>query len=151
MKENVEKYLKQDLSNPKYLFHGTSCELEKLEPRQSFDYKNKSNEDNAIFLTSWFINAAAYAFRGKLKELNEYYSFSINNDAELPVMIFEVENLPNDLNGYIYVFEKNEEMIKDNKKFTTQYRCYKELIPQKVIKVYYKDFENYFERIGKMG
>ena len=55
MKENIEKYLNQDLSNPKYLFHGTSCELEKLEPRQSFDYKNKSNEDNAIFLTSWFI------------------------------------------------------------------------------------------------
>ena len=86
-----------------------------------------------------------------MKELNKYYSFSINNDAELPVMIFEVENLPGDLNGYIYVFEKNEEMIKDNKKFTTQYRCYKELIPQKVIKVYYKDFENYFERIRKMG
>jgi hypothetical protein len=149
MKENIEKYINQDLYNPNYLFHGTSRELEKLEPRQSIDKQNKSNEDNAIFLTSWFINAAAYAFRCKLKELNEYYSFSINNDAELPVMTFEVENLPDDLSGYIYVFEKTEEMIKDNKKFTTQYRCYNELIPQKIIKVYYKDFEKYFKRIEK--
>ena len=149
MKENIEKYINQDLSNPKYLFHGTSYELAKLEPRKSLDYKNKSNEDKAIFLTSWFINAAAYAFRGKLKELNEYYSFSINNDAELPVMTFEVENLPDDLSGYIYVFEKTEGMIKDNKKFTTQYRCYSELKPQKVIKVCYKDFKKYFKRKEK--
>ena len=149
MKENIEKYINQDLYNPNYLFHGTSRELEKLEPRQSIDKQNKSNEDNAIFLTSWFINAAAYAFRGKLKELNEYYSFSINNDAELAVMTFEVENLPDDLSGYIYVFEKTEEMIKDNKKFTTQYRCYSGLKPQKVIKVNYKDFKKYFKRIEK--
>lgn len=45
-----------------------------------------------LFLMSWFINAASYAFRGRLKELNEYYSFSINNAAELPVMTFEVKN-----------------------------------------------------------
>lgn len=149
MNEKIEKYLNQDLFNPKYLFHGSSKLIDKLEPRQSIDKQNKANEDNAIFLTSWFINAAAYAFRSKLKEVNEYYSFSINNDAELPVMTFEVENLPDDLSGYIYVFEKTEEMIRDNKKYTTQYRCYNELIPQEFIKVSYKDFEKYFKRIGR--
>lgn len=49
MKEEIEKHLNQDLSNPKYLFHGSSYKLEKLNPRRSLDYKNKSNEDNAIF------------------------------------------------------------------------------------------------------
>ena len=37
-------------------------------------------------------------------------------------------------------------MIKGNYHYTTQYKCYHDLIPQKVVKVYYKDFEDYFER-----
>lgn len=145
MKE-LEEFFKQDIFNPKYLFHGTSHELEKIELRQSKDSENKNNEDNAIFLTSWIISAAAYAFSRKLKELNEYYSFTMNNKGELPAMVFEVDNVPEELYSYIYVFEKTEDMIKDNDEFTTQYRCFHELIPQKAIKVYYKDFAQYFER-----
>ena len=45
----LEKYLNQDINNPKYLFHGSSFKLDKLEPRQSKDNENKDNEDNAIF------------------------------------------------------------------------------------------------------
>ena len=142
----IEKYLKQDVFNPKYLFHGTAHEIEKLECRQSTDSENKGNEDNAIFLTSSFYTAAAYAFSRRLKEINEHYSFSMNNNGELPAMIFEVDNLPDDLYGYIYIFDKSDDMIKDNRQFTTQYRCYHSLIPQKVIKVNYKDFEEFFSR-----
>ncbi len=145
----LEEYLKQDVFNPKYLFHGTAHEIEKLECRQSTDSKNKDNEDNAIFLTSSFYTAAAYAFSRRLKEINEHYSFSMNNNGELPAMIFEVDNLPDDLCGYVYVFEKSDDMIKDNHQCTTQYRCYHDLKPQKVIKISYKDFEEFFNRENK--
>ena len=37
-------------------------------------------------------------------------------------------------------------MIKDNREFTTQYRCYHNLAPQNVIKDDYKDFEEYYSR-----
>jgi len=41
MKENIEKYINQDLYNPNYLFHGTSRELEKLYHRHVFRRKLK--------------------------------------------------------------------------------------------------------------
>lgn len=145
-----DDYLNQNIFNPKYLFHGSSSVLQIVEPRQSFDNESKDNEDNAIFLTSWFVNALAYAFMSKLKELNEHYSFSMNNMGEIPAMEFEVENLPDDLYGYVYVFEKTEDMIKDNHEYITQYRCYHTLVPQKIIKVEYKDFEKYFVRYEAM-
>ncbi len=142
----LENYMNQNIFEPTYLFHGSPFEIEQLEPRQSFDEKNKENEDNAVFLTSNFMTAVAYAFRNKLKEINEHYSFSINNNGKLPVMIFDVNNLPEDLFGYIYVFAKDDSTIKDNHEYTTQYRCYHIVKPIDVIKVYYKDFEEYFKR-----
>ena len=145
----LEEYQNQDVFNPKFLFHGTAHEIEKLELRQSIDSENKDNEDNAVFLTSSFYTAAAYAFSRRLKELNEHYSFSMNNNGELPAMVFEVDNLPDDLCGYIYIFEKSEDMIKDNHQFTTQYKCYHDLKPQKIIKINYKDFEEFFSRANQ--
>ena len=142
----LKEYKEQDVFNPKYLFHGTAHEVEKLELKQSTDSENKDNEDNAVFLTSSIYTAAAYAFSRRLKEINEHYSFSMNNNGELPAMIFEVDNLPDDLYGYIYIFDKSDDMIKDNHEYTTQYRCYDTLIPQKVIKVNYKDFKEFFSR-----
>ena len=144
--DTLKEYKNQDIFNPKYLFHGTAHKINKLECRQSFDDKNKDNEDNAIFLTSSFYTAAAYAFSRRLKELNNHYTFSMNNSGGIPAMVFEVDNLPDDLSGYIYIFDNNKDMIKDNKSFTTQYRCYHDLKAQKVIKVYYKDFEKFFHR-----
>ena len=142
----INEYLEQDIWNPKYLFHGSLYEINVLEPRKSADTQNKENEDNAIFLTSWFINASAYAFRNKLKEINEHYDFQMNNNGELPAMLFSVENLPDDLYGYVYVFDKIDDMIKDNHEYTTKHRCYHELRPIDVVKVYYKDFADYFSR-----
>ena len=61
-------------------------------------------------------------------------------------MIFEVNNLPEDLFGYVYVFSKDDSIIKDHHEYTTQYRCYHPIKPIDVIKVYYKDFAEYFEK-----
>lgn len=138
----IEEYLNQDVFNPKYLFYGGLYDNKELESRQSIE----DNEEEAFFLTSWFINAAAYAFKEALKGVNDNYSFSINNDFELPVMNFKVENLPDDLYGYVYVFEKNADMIKKKPKHTIQYKCYHDIEPIEVIKIYYKDFEKYFDK-----
>ena len=138
----LNEYLEQDIWNPKYLFHGSPYEIDILEPRKSTDVQNKENEDNAIFLTSWFINAMAYAFRNKLKEMNEHYGFQMNNNGELPAMLFSVENLPDDLYGYVYVFDKTDDMIKDNDSY--QYKCYKSKKPIDIIEVIYRDFKNYY-------
>ena len=89
----LEEYKAQDVFNPKYLFHGTAHEVEKLELRQSTDSENKGNEDNAVFLTSSFYTAAAYAFSRRLKKINEHYSFSMNNNGELPAMINGLNNI----------------------------------------------------------
>ena len=144
--EKLKWYLEQNKWNPRYLYHGSPYEIDILEPRKSIDVQNKENEDNAIFLTSWFISAVAYAFRNKLKEINEHYAFSINNTGELPAMSFQAEYIPDDLYGYVYVFDKTDDMVKDRYEYTTQYRCYHELRPVDVVKVYYKDFASYFNR-----
>lgn len=142
----IDEYQSQNIFEPKYLFHGSPFEIEQLEPKQSYDDKNIENEDNAIFLTSYFFTAVAYSFRNKIKEFNKHYSFSINNNGELPVMSFEADNLPDELYGYVYVFKKDDSIIRDNRQNTTQYKCYHNLKPLDVIKVYYSDYIQYFER-----
>ena len=44
-------------------------------------------------------------------------------------MIFEVNSLPDELYGYVYVFKKDDLILKDNHHNTTQYRCYHNLKP----------------------
>ena len=144
----LQEYFEQDIWNPQYLFHGSPYSLTTIEPRQSYDAVNLENSDNAIFLTSSFLTATAYAFRNKLKEGNhKFYDFSINNNGNLPVMTFIVENVPNDLFGYVYVFRKTDDIVKDAHDQTTQYRCYSNLQPIDAVKVYYKDMAQYFNQI----
>lgn len=145
--EELEKYKEQDIENPTYLFHGSPYQINSLEPRKSLDSRNKENEDEAVFLTSCFNTAAAYAFRNRLKEINEYYNFIMNNNGKSPAMIFRAENILTDLYGYIYVFNISDDIIKDKHSGTTQYRCYHELYPVDVVKVYYKDFANNFAKL----
>lgn len=145
--DKLNEYLEQDILNPKYFFHGSPYEIDTLEPKKSTDTQNKENEDNAVFLTSWLITAAGYAFRNGLKETNEHYDFSLNNTGRLPAMFFQVDNLPDDLYGYVYVFNKKKDMIKDNHEQTLQYRCYHRIQPDDVIKIYFRDFAKYFNRI----
>ena len=83
-----------------------------------------------------------------IDKFNDNYSFSINNNGNLPSMEFEADHIPEDLFGYIYVFKKDDTMIKDKPNNSTQYKCYHSLIPVAVVKVYYKDFEKCFLRIN---
>ena len=145
----LDKYLNQDIFNPKYLFHGSPYLLDKIEPRQAIDKSNKNNEDFAVYLSSWFLTSSAYAFRNKLKEYNKNYSFDINNEGKKPAMVYDVDYIPDNLNGYVYVFEKNDDIIKDvqGNENTTQYKCYHELKPIDIIKINFKDYEKYYDNL----
>ncbi len=64
-----DEYMNQNLKNPKYLFHGNSLLLKKIETRLSHDSdNNESNIDNAVFVTISFKIASAYAFNNKVKK-----------------------------------------------------------------------------------
>lgn len=52
-------------------------------------------------------------------------------------------NIDENIYGYIYVFNKDEDMIKDKDSY--QYKCYKEKEPIDIVKVYYKDYRKYYK------
>ena len=146
MNNHIEKYLNQDINNPKYLFHGSPLKLDVIEPRLSKDTKgNEKNIANAIFLFPSFLKATPYAFKDTIKEKSKLlnWGFEIPNTNDFLLMIMENVIIDETIKGYIYVFEKSDDMIKDN--FSYQYKCYKKLIPCDMIEVYYKDFKDYYE------
>ena len=143
--KNIDKYLNQDINNSKYLFHGSPKSLKKLVPNQSHDSNNnEDNVANAVFLFPSFIKATAYAFKDTIKENSKDldWNFTIPNNNDIPVMIMENVNIDESIKGYIYVVEKDNDMIKDNN--SLQYKCKKEIIPIDTIEVTYKDYKKYY-------
>lgn len=143
-----DEYLNQDINNPKYLFHGSPKRLTHLEPRLSHDSdNNKNNIAEAVFLFPSFLKSTPYAFKDTIKEdsnkLGMHYSFMITNDDEYPLMTMKNVIINPNIVGYIYVFIKDDDMIKDKRSY--QYKCYKELIPIDIIEVHYKEYEKYYE------
>lgn len=147
----IEKYLNQDIDNPEFLFHGSPYKLDKVSPRLSHDSLNQEeNIAEAVFLFPSFIKSIPYAFKDTIKanSSNLDWSFDIPNDNVLPIMIMRNVNIDENIKGYIHVFKKDSDMIKDEG--TYQYKCYKELIPCDVLEVCYKDFEEYFEIVEEV-
>jgi len=144
---DIREYIFQDENNPKYLFHGSPKKIDVLEKRQSHDSDNNPNNiDNAVFLTSSFITATAYAFKDSIKEASKdlSYDFNINNYGEIPIMVMENVIIPENLEGYIYVFEKDDSF--ENVPIGSfQYKSHSNLKPNKVLKVNYKDYKNNYK------
>lgn len=103
----LEKYLNNNLEKPKFLFHGSPKALDVIVQNQAHDSNsNLENEDSAVFLTSSFIIASAYAFKDKVKELSRDldWSFEIGGDVTGEINIdFNNVRVQDDLYGYIYV------------------------------------------------
>lgn len=142
----MDEYLKQDINDPKYLFHGSPKILESIEPKQSHDSsKNPDNEDYAVFLTSSLLIASAYAFKDKIKEISMDldWDFSIGQD-EYGNLFINMNNvrLDDELIGYIYIFSFNSNY--ENNGNTIQYKCYEEIRPIDILKVKFKDFKTYY-------
>ena len=146
----LEKYLNQDINNPIYLFHGSPKKLLKINPQQSHDSNNNLNNiATAIFLFPSFLKATPYAFKDTIKEksFNLKYNFIIPNDNTFPLMIMENVDIDENIIGYIYVFKKDSDMVKDNNSY--QYKCYKELEPIDIVEIKYKDYKEYYNVIKK--
>ena len=112
----LEKYLNQDIDNPDYLFHGSPLKLFELEPNLSHDTnQNIDNISNAIFLFPSFLKATPYAFKDTIKSNSEglKWNFEIPNTNDYPLMIMKNVNIEDNIKGYIYVFQKDNSMIKD--------------------------------------
>lgn len=77
----LEKYLNNNLEKPKFLFHGSPKALDVIVQNQAHDSNsNLENEDFAVFLTSSFIIASAYAFKDKVKvKFSDFKDFYVIN------------------------------------------------------------------------
>lgn len=146
MNDKIKQYLDQDIDNPKYLFHGSPHKLDKLVPMKADDSEeNENNIGTAIFLFPSFLKSTPFAFKDTIKEnsMDLDWDFEVPTTNDYPLMLMENVNIDENIKGYIYVFEKNNNMFKDEN--TYQYKCYEELVPLDVIEIYYKDFQEYFE------
>ncbi len=132
----------------KYVFHGSIHKLDNLKPMKATDSNGTlANIDTAIFLSSDFLGAIPYAFKDSIREFSKGlpWSFSVSNSSDNPIkMRMKNVRVNSDIEGYVYVFEKTNDMVNDPKG-STQYKSYQSLIPKKVLKVKYKDYEKYFE------
>ncbi len=143
----MKRYLNNDIDNPKYLFHGSPKRLEIIEPRQVCDSNgNIENEDYAVFMTSSFIIASAYAFKDKIRELSEdlawEFHIGIDTDKDGIFVIMDNVNVDDELEGYIYVFDYDDSYEHESR--SIQYKCHKNVAPIDAIKIKFKDFREYY-------
>ena len=148
MNNNIQKYLDNDPDNPKYLFHGSPILMEELLPQQSFDNAgNNDNVDVAVFMYPVFYKCIPYALKNGFIYKEEFGDDSwfetSHRNVDYPYAILNNRDIDMDATGFVYVFEKKEDMIKD--KLDYQYRCYHSLKPIDIVKVQMKDYINLFE------
>lgn len=147
----LEEYMNNDLNNPKYLFHGSPLLLSELERKQSHDSRGTIvNEDLAVFLTSSFVVASAYAFKDKIKEISSglNYGFEIGRDADSGKLIIDMTNVivDDDMEGYVYVIPYDESYEHHGR--SIQYKSHVNIKPIETIKVKFSDFKQFYNING---
>ena len=145
--DSMDNYIGNSLTNPKFLFHGSPKRLEVIEQRQAHDSNGtKENEDYAVFMTSSFIIASAYAFKDKIKEMSEGldWNFEIGRDADTGqiFVIMDNVNVDDELEGYIYVFDYDDSYTHEGR--SIQYKCHKNVVPIDLVSIKFKDFKKYY-------
>jgi len=146
LENRFQKYINQDINNPMYLFHGSPKRLSEVHPNQSYDADgNIHNIANAIFMFPSFLKATPYAFKDTIKVASDglKWNFEIPNSDTFPLMTMENVNVDENIVGYIYVFLRDDDMIKDNDSY--QYKCYKQKKPIDVVEITYRDFKSYYQ------
>ncbi len=143
----MSKYLNNDIYNPNYLYHGSPKKLEVIEQRQAHDSDGvKENEDYAVFMTSSFIVASAYAFKDRIKEMSQdlQYEFEIGRNPETDeiFVIMDNVNIDDELEGYVYVFDFDSTY--EHEERSIQYKCHKNVTPIDVIPVRFKDYKQFY-------
>ena len=144
----MKDYKNNSIQHPKYLFHGSPKKLEVVEQRQAYDSNHNSyNNDCAVFLTSSFLMASAYAFKDKIKALSVGldWRFEIGYDYKNDNVYVQMDNVivDDDIEGYIYVFMFDEKY--EHQKKSSQYKCHESIKPSDVVKVRFADFKEYYD------
>lgn len=140
---NMNQYLEQDLSTPKYFFHGSPKLLNEVHAQLSHDSDGKEfNIDNAIFVSPSFLIASAYSFKNTIKEISEGldWDFEVYHTGDLPVMRMENVRVDDNIEGYVYVFENNGNFVNEPEG-SLQYKYYGKLRPTDVVKIRYADYK----------
>ncbi len=130
-----------------YMYHGSSKLVNEIILNQAHDSsRSLVNIDYAVFLTDSIDIASAYAFKDSIKKISEgcKYNFFVSSTGDYPIMQMENVVVNDEIEGYIYVFEKSDQFINDPVG-TRQFKSYENLKPLDVIKVYYKDFKHLYE------
>lgn len=136
----IEEYENNSVENPKYLFHGSPKLIEQIEQRHAYDSEhNPENEDYAVFLTSSFVVATAYAFKDKIKENSTHWDFYI----EYNNIIMNNVNTDDEQIGYVYVFKKDD--LKIESKAGHQYKVKNTIKPIDIVKVKFEDYKKYYQ------
>lgn len=143
----MSEYISNSINNPRYLFHGSPKKLKIVEQRQAYDSNgNLENEDYAVFLTSSFLIASAYAFKDTIKKLSDGldWNFEIGYNLENDKINIRMDNVnvDDEIVGYIYVFYFNEDY--EHTENSIQYKCHKNIKPIDVVKVKFSDFKKYY-------
>ena len=143
----MSEYISNSINNPRYLFHGSPKKLKIVEQRQAYDSNgNLENEDYAVFLTSSFLIASAYAFKDTIKKLSDGldWNFEIGYNLENDKINIRMDNVnvDDEIVGYIYVFHFNVDY--EHTENSIQYKCHKNIKPIDVVKVKFSDFKKYY-------
>ena len=142
-----EHYINNIFKNPKFLFHGSPKKLDTIIPNQAYDSTgNTDNEDFAVFLTSSFIVASAYAFKNTIKRMSDGLNWEFNiggcSDNGDVNIIFNNVRIFDDIYGYVYVFQ-----FDDNYKHcsnSVQYKSYQEIHPIDILEIKFSNFKQFY-------
>ena len=148
MNEVIQKYIDNNPNNPKYLFHGSPILMDELQPQQSYDDSNNQNNiDQAVFMYPVFYKCVPYALKNGFIRKEEFGDDSwfetSNRSIDYPYVVLNNRDIDMDAEGFVYVFEKTEDMVKDLNSY--QYRCFHSLKPLDIVKVQMKDYVELFE------
>lgn len=130
------------------MFHGSGLKLDKLEPRQAFNFQDGQRipdglpavfaspfADYAIFMALINRENMPKGYRSGVSYSNKELRFRATKDT--------LKQFTGDLSGYVYVFDKND----FQKRSKDQWVAYKEVSPISTIVVHLSDFTKDIEEI----
>ena len=149
MTEGKKRLIELEEGN-KYVFHGSpEGGLEKLSPRQAKNYKDKDNfylDGEPAVCATPYIDVAIFMaiINSKNIKISNFSGFGRGKKGfNFRISSKEALDQTKDKFGFVYVFSKNNftsfSRENDSNDKDLEWRCYKEIEPIEVIKVFYDD------------
>lgn len=139
----VEELKKDELLElkGKYIFHGSITLFDEAKPHQArCSTKNPENEQFAVYGSPDLEFAILFAFP-KLPE-KEYNWSADHTDNGYVGVLHNKTYIDDNAYGYVYCFDKSK--FKPTREGSSQFVCEENIVPEMVVKVWYKDFKELF-------